>query len=278
MSVVLGDPIYGDPSPLRAPVVSAGSWLAALPASNVQDRRLSRVARSTDATAASTKLRWDLGSAQPVGLLAVLITNLTKTSTPTVQWKGGTSAGASDVYNPGTQQAWPTGLTLDDVTGPDGTQEHIWSVLIPTAAQTARHWELSIVDTANADGYLDVARAFPAGAYRPSRPPTAGARSLLENGTERTDTDGGATLFKVRPTRRVSAFSLANIPESEALTTIRRMQHRLGTSGPLFFVFDETDPYRYERSYQGTLRQLGALEYPDSLLYNTIGFEIAEDI
>jgi hypothetical protein len=32
------------------------------------------------------------------------------------------------------------------------------------------------------------------------------------------------------------------------------------------------------RSYQGTLRQLGALEYPDSLLYNTIGFEVAEDL
>jgi hypothetical protein len=154
----------------------------------------------------------------------------------------------------------------------------IWSSHLPLTAQNLRYWACLVVDTANADGHVDFARVIIAGAYRPTRRISAGAKSSLENDTVRTETDGGATLYKARATRRVDTFSIANTPESEALTTIRKMQHRLGTSGQLFWVFDDVDPYLYERSFAGTLRQLGALEYPDSMLYNTLGFEISEDL
>jgi hypothetical protein len=277
---VFGFPVFSDASPLFAPALSGGSWLASLPATNVTDRRLSRVARSTDVAAGSTVLIFDLGVARPVGLLAVLIPNLTKSATPTVQWAGATAItfGGTIGYDTGLVQAFPSGVTVEDVTGPDGSAMNVWSVVVPPTTKTFRYWGLFIVDSGNADGYVDVARAIIAGAYRPSRPLSVGVRSQLENDTVRTKTEGGPTLYRAMPTSRVDTFSLANIPESEALTSVRRMQHRLGTSGPLFFVLDETDPYRYMRSYQGTLRQLGALEYPDSLLYNTIGFEVAEDL
>jgi hypothetical protein len=277
---VFGFPTYSDPSPTRTVVVTSGFAAPGgpLPIENIQDRRLSRVARSANALTTVTIFDVDLGTACPVGVLAMLISNLTKSSVPTVRWVGGTTLAGNDVYDTGALQAWPTGVTLDDVLGADGSSMNVWTLNIPSTTKTARYWRCYIDDHANADGYVDVARVIIAGAYRPSRPLTVGARSQLENDTVRTKTEGGATLYKAMPTSRVDTFSLANIPESEALTSIRRMQHRLGTSGPLFFVLDETDPYRYMRSYQGTLRQLGALEYPDSLLYNTIGFEVAEDL
>jgi hypothetical protein len=277
---VFGFPDYGAASPLNTPAVTgSGGWLSTLPRANVLDRRLSRIARSVDTNPSNTQLLFDLGIARSVGVLSILIPNLTKTTTPTIQWEGASDAGFSSiVYNSGTLQAWPTGVTAEDVVGPDGTPMNVWSTHIPAAAQTARYWAVIISDTANVDGHVDVARVIIAGAYRPTRRISAGAKSSLENDTVRTETDGGATLYKARATRRVDTFSVANTPESEALTTIRRMQHRLGTSGQLFWVFDEADPYLYERSFAGTLRQLGALEYPDSMLYNTVGFEIVEDL
>jgi hypothetical protein len=188
------------------------------------------------------------------------------------------SAYTVNTYNSGFLQAVPTGLTIEDLVQPGGSRMNLWQTHILSSVQTQRYVAINIVDTANADGHVDVARVIIAGAYRPTRRISAGAKSSLENDTVRTETDGGATLYKARATRRVDTFSVANTPESEALTTIRRMQHRLGTSGPLFWVFDDADPYMYERSFQGTLRQLGALEYPDSMLYNTVGFEIVEDL
>jgi hypothetical protein len=275
---VFGFPIHSDVSPLFTPTLSNGGWVTTLPLTNVQDRRLSRVARSTSAGSGFTAMNIDLQRICSVGVLATLVSNLTKSSTPTIQFRAGSAVGLNDIYDSGALQAWPTGLTLDDVTTPDGGQMNVWYAIVLTTPISARYWSFFIDDHANADGYVDVARVIIAGAYRPSRPLSVGVRSQLENDTVRTKTEGGATLYKAMPTSRVDTFSLANIPESEALTSIRRMQHRLGTSGPLFFVLDEADPYRYMRSYQGTLRQLGALEYPDSLLYNTIGFEVAEDL
>jgi hypothetical protein len=276
---VFGFPEHSAASPLYTPVVSGGSWVSTLPASNVLDRKLSRLARSTNALAASTQVLIDLGVARSVGLMSILIPNITVSSTPTILFFASSSPSYTsfDLYSSGSLQAVPTGLTIEDLMQPDGSRMNLWQVVTP-AAFNARYLGFAITDTANADGHIDVARVVIAGAYRPSRPLTVGARSQLENDTVRTKTEGGATLYKAMPTSRVDTFSLANIPESEALTSIRRMQHRLGTSGPLFFVLDEADPYRYMRSYQGTLRQLGALEYPDSLLYNTIGFEVAEDL
>jgi hypothetical protein len=275
---IFGFPDWTQPSSLYTPVVTAhGVWTSGLPASNALDRRLTRVARSVDATSASTQLLLDLGVARTIGLFAVLIPNLTVSSVPVVRFIAGTTLGNNDTYDSGNLQAVPTGITIEDLTQPDGSRMNLWQVALPTAF-SSRYPSVLISDTGNADGYVDVARVVIAGAYRPSRAIAAGAKSSLENDTVRTKTEGGATLYKPMPTSRVDTFSLANIPESEALTTIRRMQYRLGTSGPLFFVLDEADPYRYMRSYQGTLRQLGALEYPDSLLYNTIGFEVAEDL
>src|ERR1044072_9490047 len=95
---LFGWPVWSDVGPSQTPTLGSGSWAASLPLTNLQDRRLADVARAREATSANTKFRVDLETARIVGVVAVLIPNLTKSSTPTIQWKGGTTAGASDVY------------------------------------------------------------------------------------------------------------------------------------------------------------------------------------
>ncbi|HXU04990.1 MAG TPA: hypothetical protein VN903_28715 [Polyangia bacterium] len=262
----------------QAPALSGGSWSATLPLTNVQDRRLGRVARSTDATAANTKIIIDLGTARAVGLLAILIPNITKSSTPTVQWKGGTSSGASDVYNPGTQSYWPTGVTLEDVTGVDGSVLNVWSWLIPNAAQTARFWEVDIVDTANADGYLNVARLVICGAYTPTINLAVGAKTGHETETVRTVTPGGAALYNPKPRRRIDVFNINDLSNAESYGTVRKIQRKLGTSGQLFWVPDPSDStYGFERNYLGVLRDLSPLEMGVGAYLNT-SWSITEDL
>lgn len=274
---VFGWPIYSDTSASYSPSLSGGSWSSSLPLANLQDRRLGKIARSADATAASTKIIIDLGVARSVGVLAVLIPNLTKSSTPTIQWKGGTSSGASDVYNPGAVQAWPTGVTLEDVTKSDGSQQNIWLTTVPPSPQTARYWELDIVDTANSDGYLNVARLCICGAFTPTVNVNDGDRQSYESDTVRSVTPGGAALYDVRASRRAAQFSIENLPTSDIYASVRAMQRRLGLSGQFLWIPDPADTtYGYERNFLAVMRELGPLE-SQSTRYNTT-FSVVEEL
>lgn len=261
MTATFGYPIVSDTGPSYTPAFSGGSWSATLPLANVADRRIQRVARSTDATAANTKIIVDLGVARSVGVLAVLVPNLTKSAVPTFQWKGGSTSGGTDVYNPGTIQAWPTGVTLEDVTGADGTPMNVYNVVTPTPF-TARYIELDIVDTANVNGYLDVARLVVAGAFTPSHTFSIGAQTGHETDTERDVTEGCAALYNPKPARRIDSFAIADVTQTEAFASIRKMQRQLGKSGQLFWIPDPSDTtYGYERNYLGVLRDLSPLNW-----------------
>lgn len=264
---LFGWPIYSDNSfPVVTPVASGGSFAATLPIANVQDPRLKKVARTTDALAASTKLLFDLGLARPVGVLPVLLPNITKTATPTIRWIGGTTPGASDVYDSGVLQAWPNGpngiLTVEDITNVDGSRMNVWIPIIPPTLKTARYWECDVVDTANVDGRLDFARAAVCGGYTTGQPIPPGATTQLESESEATPADGGAFLYKNRPRRRVERFSVNKVTQAEGLGTIRKMQRQLGISGQFFFVFDPADTtLMYERAFMANLKSLSPLGY-----------------
>ncbi len=271
---VFGFPIFSDPGVLFTPAYSGGSWAAALPIANVADRRLGLIARSTDATTGSTTFDIDLGTPRAIGLLAILIPNLTKSSVPTVQWKGSTVSNfATLVYDSGAVQAWPSGVTAEDV-GP----LHVWTPTLPVTPQTARYWRCSIVDTANADGHVDVARVIVAAGYQPTVNAATGAKAAIETDATRTFTDGGAAVYQERPTRRSDTFTVNKIAQPETFANIRLMQRILGISGQLFFVFDPTDTaLMYERAYLCVFKQLDPIDLPAFSL-RTIPFAFVEEL
>lgn len=273
-NVTFGFPAYSDASVSYTPTVSGGSFTSALPASNVFDRRLSRVARTTDALAASTTMDIDLQVARSVGVLAVLIPNLTKTSTPTIQWKGSSSNTFGSGYDSTALQAWPSALpTAEDVTG-----MNVWLSLFP-GTQTYRYWRLSVVDTANADGYLNFARVLICGAFTPSIQMSVGGSAGIETDTQRVTTDGGAFLYNEKPRRRSDSFTIENLPTSETFANVRAMQQRMGISKQFFFAWDPADTtLGWRRNYCACLRQLDALSYPNVLQTNTVPFQVLEEL
>lgn len=56
--------------------LSGGSWQSTLPLSNLQNRQVQKVARSTDATTASTQFQIDLGQARPIGVVGLIVHNI----------------------------------------------------------------------------------------------------------------------------------------------------------------------------------------------------------
>ena len=272
---VFGWPVWSDAGVIQQPTYTGWAFLATLPLSNIADRRLGRLARSTNALAASTTFDIDLGVARAIGVLAILIPNLTKSAVPTIRWTGGTSAGASDVYDSGAVAPWPTGVGAEDVVG-----MNVWLPTIPSPSKTARYWRCALVDTANVDGYLNIARVIIAGAYTPSINMNVGGKSMLSSETVRTVTDGGAALYLPRPRRRSDVFTIDNLPLTETFANVRKMQRLLGTSGQLFWIYDPSDPatLMYERAYLGVLQQLDALSYPGVLPTNTVPFGVIEEL
>ncbi len=251
----LGSPIYSDDS---AAVLSGGSFVASLPLANIQSRSLSLVARTTNVLTTSTTFDIDLGAARDVGLLAVLLPNVTKSNVPTIRWRGSTVSNfATTVYDSTALQLWPSGLTAEDAQG-----LNVWTPTLPGSLQTARYWRCNVVDTANVDGYLDFARAVIAGRFVLTPGMSVGAKMGLESETTRVVTDGGAAFYSPKPIRRYWDIPIAELSEADAIGKLWRIQRLLGTHGQVFVVFDEGDvTYMHERSFLGVLRELSPIEY-----------------
>lgn len=69
--VLFGWPAYSDIGPLYSPSINGGSWSGTLPLTNLQDRRLAKVARSSSAALADTRCRIDLKTDRFVALITV---------------------------------------------------------------------------------------------------------------------------------------------------------------------------------------------------------------
>lgn len=106
---------------LYTPTLSGGSWEAGLPLTNLQDRRLHRVARSTDAAVASTVFTVDLGTDRAVRLVAIPKHNISAAGT--VRARGFLSVPVLDSLTVGdaawTAEGTPT-RTAAAFTAPDG--------------------------------------------------------------------------------------------------------------------------------------------------------------
>lgn len=271
-NVVLGHPVFSDVGVTYAPAFSGGSYESDLPLANVQNRALQKVARTTDATTGSTQFVVDLGVSRSVGLLAILIPNVTKSATPEIRWRGSPNADLSSPTLDQTIDLWPSGVTAEDVAG-----LNVWSVL-PFTSVSGRYWGGNISDTANADGYLDIARVMVMGRYQPSFNMSYGAKHGLEDDSTRDVSDGGAALYQQKRKRRTFDFQIEHLPEAEAYGSAWKFQRQVGKTGQFFFVADPDDTtLMHERAFPAVLRQLSALDYlPVSR--NSMGFSIVEDI
>lgn len=106
--------------------LSGGSWNSSLPLTNVQNRQVQKVARSSDAANASTKFDLDLGSGQSIGVLALVVHNISASGKVRISASNDTTAydntvvGSSDLTNVAWSRFGST-VSSNASIAPDGT-------------------------------------------------------------------------------------------------------------------------------------------------------------
>jgi hypothetical protein len=272
-NVLFGYPVHSDAGEIYSPSISGGSWLAALPISNVQDRRLSRVARSTDATTDSTKFEVDLGVSRTLKVIALLLPNISSSGTVRVRSSNSAGSFGSPIYDSTALTVYPSGYTAETIG--DITPTFIRAIPAGTAA---RYWLFEISDTGNTDGYIDVSRLVLAGGWTPSKNARWGVRLGFESETERSVTDGGSATYNRKPVRRTFEFVVDNLTDTEAITDAFDLHRLAGTDRQMFFVLDPDDTtHLWKRSILCVMRSLSALEMAYVNRNNT-AYQLVEEL
>lgn len=268
---------------------SGGSWEPTLPLTNLREPLVSSVARATDAARLSTKFDVDLGTDRTIRVVGIPAHNMSRTAR--VKITAATDAAFTDIVSTVDwfdvwQEIYPWGtLDFEDPAFWDGkiTEEDAEGYPLPVvhifaAAVVARYWRFEIDDTANSDGYVELARLFLASGYQPTINMSYGASLGWETDTSVEKSLSGAKFYDERAPRRVAQFVLENISQDEALSSPFEMNRQLGVSRQLLFIMDPDDTiHLHRRAFLATIRQLSPLEFP-YFERNQMAFELEEVI
>ena len=106
--------------------LSGGSWLSTLPLTNLQNRQVQKVARSSAATTASTQFQIDLGQPRAIGVVALVVHNISVSGYARISGSDSAAAFINLLTFPAdfTNAAWTktnVTVTANATTAPDGT-------------------------------------------------------------------------------------------------------------------------------------------------------------
>ena len=251
--------LFADPDRTLSATLSGGSWSAGLPLANLKDRLTTKVARTTNALAASTKFDLDLGALRNLRLLALLYGNLSTAAT--VRWQLYTDSGYTQlVHDTGALPVPWAAIDAETLTDwrPD------FHCVLPSTL-TARYLRVEILDTANAAGYIEIGRALAMPAWQPAVNIAYGnplhydhSATVIERAL------GGPRYAGRRRPLRLQHLELPSLSSAEAHQAILEMQRTLGRDGELFFVHDPdaSDFYLRQRSFLATMDEANPLEQP----------------
>ncbi len=266
--------IIAFPNRFDEAALSSGSWTAALPLANLQNRILAKLARSTDAANASTKFDTALTKSRAVKVVAVINHNLSAAALFRI--RGADVSNFSVLlYDSGWIAAWPAlyatlSLEWEDDNWWDGKMldedktGYTWSLIhILPAATIARYWRIEFDDTTNAAGYVQAGRVFTAGQWQPVVNMSYGLSLGWETDTKTDKALGGAEYFDPRKAWRVARFNLDWMSIDEALGRAFEIDRRAGIDQEVLYIFDPADTvHMIRRAFIGRLRQLSPIEYP----------------
>jgi hypothetical protein len=270
--------------------LSGGSYNASFPITNVQTRFQRTVARTTDATNASTKIVADLGSSQPVGAVVVCNGNWSLDSRYRVE--SSDDSGFSVLkYDSGWKQypgfvVDPSLLDSSDPDHADGVLRNnllgefplnLIEILPAASVARTRYWRVLFDDTANTNGYLQygyliIGRAMQVGINYGgensfSAVPTADMMESL----------GGERTWFEHNLRRTWRGTFEFLTDAERFGTLTRIAVKSRTSRPTFFVPDPSDTlYLQARSFLGTFAQAPAVVQSLVPNYGQVAMEFNE--
>ncbi|MBP0589274.1 hypothetical protein J8I87_05990 [Paraburkholderia sp. LEh10] len=279
-NVLLAFPNLTDSSTL-----SGGGWQA--PLTNLQDRRLARVARTTDCAAGNTQFTVDFGKDRKLQVVSLVSHNMSTQG----QWRvlmGDDPTFATTKYDSGWMPAWsvvyPFGtLEWEDDNWWDGTVSQddragypgILLNLLPAIA-LARYVQVQFSDTLNPAGYLQFGRLFMSPGWQPAHNMSYGASMGWEADTRVARSLGGTPYFDRKAPRRVDKFTLELLNDAEAKAQVFEMQRKLGVDGELLVAWNPADSLNLIRqSFLGRMRALNPITTVIQG-FNSNAFEIEE--
>jgi len=254
---------------------SGGSWEGTLPLSNLQDRRLERVARSSNALVTSTTFDIDLGATRKVQVIALLHHNLSLAATVRIYGDDAASfaspdydSTATDAYPdiyPSSMPFWIPAASQDGALPQEDLDDgyRVDFIHIPSAAQECRYWRVAITDVANTDGYVQIGRLVIASGWQSTINFVPGATIGWRTSTVRTETDGGAAYYNAKDQRREANLTWENVPEDEAMVHLYEISRYAGTDRQVMFVYTPADTtHLHRRAFLATLEKLSPLQIP----------------
>lgn len=238
--------------------LSGGSWNASYPVSNLKNRYLWQKARTNNALAASTILNLDLGGLQRIGVVALCRHNLSDTATVRIQASSSPTMSPL-LYDSGDELIY---LGLDYAKA--------------FARVEARYWRITILDTSNVNGYVELGRVFIGWRFSPVNNIDWNASFSIDSTTNVVSALAGPEYFDERPNRRVWQGKWSWLDDYDAYRVMLTIQRQQDISREVYLIEDDADTtYRDLRWFLGRFKQLSAIEWP-YLNQHSVGVEISE--
>lgn len=283
------------PNRIDAATLSGGSWLSALPLSNVKSRFRAAVARSSDLDESSLEINIDLGSKKYITSVAIAGHNLSATAS--VRFRAFSDAAMTTaIYDSGYVDAWPRWYDTLQLRWSD---ENFWSGRITEAQRAAmpalwlhmisngtfvanatsmQYAKINFKDDANEDGHIQLSRVFMAEDFCPVTNFVYGATlGWSDPSTVDTALDG-TEYFESRTKYREVLFQLKYMSLSEGANKALMMTLDRGITKDFLFVFDPSNQQlMQQRSFIGRMSELSPLEYA-MFSRNNMQFKLKEMI
>lgn len=259
---------------IDASTLSGGSWESSLPISNLKNRVLGRVARSTDATLASTIIDIDYTKDVNVRLFGLINHNFSLSAKARI--RGASDSGfTSAVVDTGWVDVWrvvfPYGtLEWEDDNWFDGRysaeQREGYTatfVSIFTRNYLARYWRIEIDDAGNPDGFVQLGRIFMGPAWQPSVNMIIGASLAWVPNTGVQEAINGAEYFQRHTPHRMAAFELDLLPEAEMFLHAFEIDKTEGIDQEIMWIHDPGDTvHALRRRFLGDFAEMDPIEWP----------------
>lgn len=280
---------FGYPNRTDEAALSGGAWMASLPLSNLKDRVIAHVARSSNLLLASTQFDADLGQSRMIGALALMGHNLSVTAK--VRLRGADTQAnltAAPAYDSGWIAVWPSGIIPLDLL--EWEDDNFWLGTL-TAEQRAayntpythtftrtsqRWWRVEIDDAGNSAGYAQVGRPFLSDLWTVTYNYSYGAEISVEDRTGVEASQGGVEYFDAQAKYRTIKVNLDWLSETEAYARMLEIQRMLGVSGELLVIPDSADTANgFRRTIIGRLTRISPISHPQHNIYR-ISLEVKE--
>ncbi len=252
--------------------LSGGSWVSTLPLDNMKNRQVQKVAQTTDATLASTKFQGDFGRARTIGVMALILHNISAIGKVRLRMND-TNSFATPLYDSGWVNAWADGAVPQNLL--EWEDDNFWLgtmsdedragyqspfIHVLSTQQYLRYFLIEVDDTTNADGYIYIGRPFMSATWTPEVNHDVGDSLGYEDSTLVESSLSNAKYFDTRNKPRAYPFELSWLTGAEAFGEALDLQRLCGTSGEVLVIPDPDDVSNMpKRAFVGRMRALNKI-------------------